>query len=90
MQPDSLTPVAERILYTVWKLNAIGSRFVFEEAVKSELSIPAEEFREEMERLQEQVFINTQKIDGKASLSLTPLGLAILRQAEEDSLQELR
>jgi hypothetical protein len=90
MQPDRLTSVAERILLTVWKLNALGSHSVLEETVKSELSIPEEEFREERERLQAQGFLNWQKIDEKPSLSLTPLGLAILRQAEEDSLQELK
>ncbi|MGA2785065.1 MAG: hypothetical protein ABSF09_10255 [Candidatus Bathyarchaeia archaeon] len=90
MSPDSLSPLAEKILATVWKLNGLGNRSIPEERVKTDLSITQDELIAETQKLQAQGFLSRIKVDEVVSLSLTPLGLAILRQIEEDSLQELK
>ena len=90
MPPEGLSSLAESILLAVWKLQALGSRSVLEEAVRSKVSVPADEFNAETGRLSELGFLTRQEIDQKPSLSLTALGLAILRQVEEDNLQELK
>ena len=90
MPLDSLTPLAERILLTVWKLNAIGARFVSEDSVKAELSVAIDELTKEIQNLYTQGFLSKTTINEKTSISLTALGLAILRQIEEDKLQELK
>ena len=90
MSPDSLTTLAEKILATVWKLNALCNRSIPQERVKTDLSITQDELIAETQKLQAQGFLSRIKVDEVDSLSLTPLGLAILRQIEEDSLQELK
>jgi RIO-like serine/threonine protein kinase len=90
MPLDSLTPLAERILLTVWKLNAIGARFVNEDSVRAELSVAIDELTKEIQNLRTQGFLSKTTINEKTSISLTALGLAILRQIEEDKLQELK
>jgi RIO-like serine/threonine protein kinase len=90
MPLDSLTPLAERILLTVWKLNAIGARFVSEDSVRAELSVAIDELTKEIQNLYTQGFLSKTTINEKTSISLTALGLAILRQIEEDKLQELK
>jgi len=62
---------------------------VAEETLKSELPDPSENFPQELNTLQELGFITRSTTNGKAGIALTPLGLAILRQTEEDKLQEL-
>lgn len=90
MPSQSLTPLAEKILLTVWKLNGLGSHSVPEDSVKGELSLTIEELAQEMQILHTLGFLSKETVDKKASVSLTPLGLAILRQIEEDKLQELK
>jgi len=90
MPPESLSPLAEKILASVWKLNALGNRAVSEGRVKIDLAIAQDELTAETQKLQAQGFLSRLKVDEEVSLSLTHLGLAILRQIEEDNLQELK
>ncbi len=90
MPPESLSPLAEKILATVWKLNALGNRAVSEGRVKIDLAIAQDELTAETQKLQAQGFLSRLKVGEGVSLSLTHLGLAILRQIEEDNLQELK
>ncbi|HKM78155.1 MAG TPA: hypothetical protein VJZ03_03690 [Candidatus Bathyarchaeia archaeon] len=90
MPPESLSPLAEKILATVWKLNALSNRAVSEGRVKTDLAIAQDELTAETQKLQTQGFLSRLKVGEEVSLSLTHLGLAILRQIEEDNLQELK
>jgi len=75
---------------SVWKLNGIGSRAVQELALRSDLQLEPDQFLHETEMLTQRGFLDRSIFDGQPAFSLTPLGLAILRQLEEDRLQELR
>jgi len=90
MPSDTLSVLGEKILLAIWKQNAVGIRSVDEDALKSELSDSSSGFSQELETLQCLGFIVGGNNDGKIGYALTPLGLAILRQIEEDKLQELR
>jgi hypothetical protein len=90
MPPESLSPLDEKILASVWKLNALGNRAVSEGRVKTDLAIAQDELTAETQKLQTQGFLSRLKVGEEVSLSLTHLGLAILRQIEEDNLQELK
>lgn len=90
MPAGSLPPLSEKILSTVWKMNTAGQKAIPEDTVRSELSASNEEFAKEAEMLQKQGFLSRVKVNEKHSLFLTPLGLAILRQIEENNLEELK
>ena len=90
MPPEGLSALAERILAALWKLDALGDRSVSERKVKTELAIAQDELTAETQKLQAHGFLSRLKVDEEVSLSLTPLGIAILRQIEEDHLQELK
>jgi len=90
MPPESLSPLAEKILATVWKLNALGNRAVSEGRMKADLAVAQDELTAETQKLQAQGFLSRLKVGEEVSLTLTHLGLAILRQIEEDNLQELK
>jgi hypothetical protein len=89
MPPGSLSEIGERILLAAWKLNGLGERSVAEETLKAESSSD-EEFARELSILEAQGFITRSSTLDRAEFTLTPLGLAILRQVEEDKLQELK
>lgn len=90
MPSDTLSVLGGKILLAIWKSNAIGIRSVGEDALKSELSDSSNGFSQELKVLHDLGFIIRGNNDGRAEFALTPLGLAILRQIEEDKLQELR
>jgi predicted transcriptional regulator len=90
MPGGSLPALSEKILGTVWKMNAAGQKAVAEDTVRAELSATIDEFAKEAEMLQKQGFLSRVKVNEKSSLFLTALGLAILRQIEEDNLEELK
>ncbi len=90
MPPESLPPLAEKILAALWKLNALGNRSISERRLKADLAITQDELTAETQKLQAQGFLIRLKVGEEVSLSLTHLGLAILRQIEEDNLQELK
>lgn len=88
---DGLTESGERILLALWKLNGIGKNYVSKNSLKTDLATGASDYRltDEIVSLRNQGFLETATGDDDA-ISLTPLGLAILRQIEEDKLQELK
>jgi hypothetical protein len=90
MPSNTLSVPGERILLAVWKLNAVGIRSVGEEALRKELADLSDGFSQELQTLQDLGFVVRGNTNGRAEFALTPLGLAILRQIEEDKLQELR
>jgi DNA-binding HxlR family transcriptional regulator len=90
MPSDTLSVLGEKILLAIWKSNAVGIRSVGEDALKSELSDSSNGFSQEVKTLQDLGFIIRGNNAERTEFALTPLGLAILRQIEEDKLQELR
>lgn len=92
MPPRSeLTDLGERILYALWKLKGIGQYHVSKDLLGADLgaSTSDETLTEAIANLRDKGFLQTFSTDGHPMLSLTALGLAILRQIEEDRLEEL-
>ena len=90
MPTDTLSVLSEKILLAVWKLNGVGAKSVTEDALRSELSDSSDGFSKELKTLDDLGFIVRRNGNGQTEVGLTPLGVAILRQIEEDKLQELR
>ena len=89
MPSDTLSVLGEKILLAIWKSNAVGIRSVAEEALRAELPDSSDGFSQELQALQELGFVVKRNTTERNEFALTPLGLAILRQIEEDKLQEL-
>ncbi len=90
MPTGQLSELAEKILLSLWKMNGVGESAVDEKALRSDVNVEAAEFMSQIDALQLQGFITKLTVEDNSHLSLTSLGLAILRQIEEDKLQELR
>jgi DNA-binding MarR family transcriptional regulator len=90
-QANSLSELEERILLTIWKLKGIGKNGVAESNLQTELpNETPQNLAGAIEALQNQGFVERRSSADRTFLSLTPLGLAILRKLEEDRLQELK
>jgi hypothetical protein len=89
---SSLTESEERILLALWRLKGVGENRIREDSLKADVSTGASEepILDGIVRLQSQGFVETVAMADHRAISLTPLGLAILRQIEEDKLQELK
>jgi DNA-binding MarR family transcriptional regulator len=89
---NKLTDSEERILLALWKLKGIGNNHIREASLKADLAVESSDdhWTGEIAKLQNQGFLDTVTVEGHNIISLTPLGLAILRQIEEDKLQELK
>jgi len=76
----------------VWRLGGIGQNFVPEYWLGNHLSMKgiAEAWKEGLQELMALGFLETAQKDGGQSYAVSPLGMAILRQLEEDRLEELR
>ena len=90
MPSDTLSVLGQKILLAVWKSNALGVKGVTEDALKTEVADSSEGFPQELKTLEDLGFIIKGNSNSPTQFTLTPLGLAILRQVEEDKLQELR
>jgi len=87
-----LTEFEERILLALWKLKGIGRVRVAKASVITDptLGTVPDLVKDEIGKLLSRGFLEAANVNGHDALSLTPLGLAILRQIEEDRLQELK
>lgn len=92
MLPDGkLTPLGEKILLALWKTQSTGSEGTNEESLKVEFpEDPQLDIRAEITNLQTQGFLDVTSTGDGRVVSLTVLGISILRQIEEDKLQELK
>ena len=88
---SKLPNAQENILLALWKLGAIGGKQVSASEVKA--VIPTEDsskgFTENIDDLSRQGLLETYATDDDRTYSLTAIGLALLRQIQEDRLQEL-
>jgi len=90
-QNDRLPTISEQILLALWRLKAIGKTTIKEETLRAEMGAEATEIlSSEIEQLHKQGFLDKNSSNGITTISLTPLGLSILRQVVEDHLQELK
>jgi len=90
-QNENLPELQATTLLTIWKLKGIGNSAVYEEQLKAELANESpENIPSTIQLLQSQGFVEIKDLEGRNAVSITPLGLAILRKIEEDRLQELK
>jgi DNA-binding MarR family transcriptional regulator len=90
-EPNTLSELKERTLLAIWKLKGIGKNGVEEANLQTELTNETpQNLAAALETLQHQGFILKTNSGDRKFLSLSPLGLAILRKLEEDRLQELK
>jgi predicted transcriptional regulator len=87
---NGLSGPQEAVLFAIWKLRGIGNNGVSEEQLKTEMTnTPAENLPTTLSELQTLGFLEINDgVSGKG-ISMTPLGLAILRKVEEDRLEEI-
>ena len=91
-QSGVLSDLEEKVLSTLWKLRGVGDKVISEETLTQNLTAQdsGQDWAGSIRNLQELGFLTSETKDGHMSFALTPLGLAILRQVEEDRLQELK
>ena len=89
---SSLSEVEEKILQALWKLGAIGNNHVREDALTANLDVAGSEdgWVKGVVSLHDRGFLQSVTVEGGREISLTPLGLCLLRQIEEDKLEELK
>ena len=88
---DTLSEAQEAVLLAIWKLRGIGTSTVDERQLRAEMAKdPPEDLTPTLQLLETQGFIEIKDEADRKSVSITPLGLAILRKIEEDKLQELK
>jgi hypothetical protein len=89
---DTLTESEERILLALWRMKGVGKNRIRENALEADLGSGASDgpLADGIVRLEGQGFVQTARMDDHRTISLTSLGVAILRLIEEDKLQELK
>jgi DNA-binding PadR family transcriptional regulator len=88
---SGLSEEGEAVLLALWKLRGIGRNRVEERRVRVEMTKgSSDDLTPTLELLEAQGFIEVKGVADRKSVSITPLGLAILRKIEEDKLQELK
>jgi DNA-binding PadR family transcriptional regulator len=88
---NTLSEAQEEVLLALWKLRGIGTSTVDERQLRAEMAKdPSEGLTPTLQLLETQGFIEIKDEGDRKSVSITPLGLAILRKIEEDKLQELK
>lgn len=91
--PDTsgLSDLEQRLLLAIWRLKGIGKNGVDENNLNTEFSSETGQVLiSAIRALTNQGFVEQTTSGNRKGLSLTPLGLAILRKLEEDRLQELK
>lgn len=89
MPNGPISELSEKILLALWRLNGVGTRTIGEQVLRAELNVESAQLLEQTATLTQLGFLIETIRDGQNSFSLTPLGLAFLRQLQEDRLQEL-
>ncbi len=88
----TLSELEEKVLLALWKLRGIGTSHVKEDALKADLtqSNLQANWTNEISSLNARSLLDVTAVAGDREISLTPLGLSLIRQIEEDKLQELK
>jgi hypothetical protein len=89
--PNGLSEPQEAILFAIWKLRGIGGNVVNENQLRNQLTTQhPESLPSTLTELQSLGFVDVENASGQKNVSITPLGVAILRKVEEDRLQEIK
>lgn len=89
--PNGLSEPQKAALFAIWKLKAIGSMAVTEDQVKRQMGDDSNpDIPTILKQLQSQGFVHINDKAGANNVSMTPLGVAILRKVEEDRLEEIK
>lgn len=87
---NSLSEPQEALLFAIWKLRGIGTNPITEDQLKAQMTNEsADSLPPTLTQLQSQGFVQIENNGGRKTVSITSLGLAILRKIEEDRLQEI-
>jgi len=89
MPNGPISELSEKILLTLLRLNGVSTKTIGEQVLRVELNVESAQLLEQTETLTQLGFLIGTIVDGQKSFSLTSLGLAFLRQLQEDKLQEL-
>ena len=87
---DGLSELDERILLALWKLRGIGRNYVKEQALRADLADETGAWVDSISNLCNRGFLEKTTVDGQDAFAITSLGLSVLRQTEENKLQELQ
>lgn len=92
MQPapteDDLSPQKRQILLYMWKAGAVGEKAIALRNLKTRLPDAAKSnYVSYLKDLESRLFIRISRGDHEDSVSLTPLGLAYIRQIQDDNLR---
>jgi predicted transcriptional regulator len=88
---NGLSEPQEAMLFAIWKLRGIGGNSITEDQLKAQMSNQAPEAEAStLAQLQSLGFVEVTNNNGPKAISITPLGVAILRKVEEDRLHEVR
>jgi hypothetical protein len=85
---DDLSPQKRQILLYMWKSGAVGDRAIRLRNLKARLSDDVRSnYVSNMKDLESRLFVRISRADHEESASLTPLGLAYIRQVQDDNLR---
>jgi len=88
--PNGLSEPQQAVLFAIWKLRAIGGRVVTVDEVLQITPQSDEDVPTILRDLQTGGFVEIRNKAGRSNVSMTPLGVAILRKVEEDRLEEIK
>jgi hypothetical protein len=89
---NPLSEPEEKVLLAIWKLRGIGKSRIKEGILKADLTQTSSQtnWTHEISSLNDRSLLQVTTLRGEREISLTPLGLSLIRQLEEDKLQELK
>jgi len=88
---NGLSEPLQTTLFAIWKLKGVGNNTVREDQLKTHLPDHSPEtLPSTLTQLQSLGFVEITTNGDQRKVSITPLGVAILRKVEEDRLQEIR
>jgi len=84
---DDLPPQKRQILLAMWKAKAIGDRIISLRDLRARLPDEVKaNYMSHLKNLKERLFIQISHGNNQDAASLTPLGLAFIRQIQDDDL----
>jgi predicted transcriptional regulator len=87
---NGLSDSQEAVLFAIWKLRGIGTSVITESQLKAQVTDEQPEaISAALSQLQAHGFVHIDNKNDRKTMSITPLGVAILRKIEEDRLQEI-
>jgi len=84
---DELSPQKREILLSMWKAKAIGNRAISLRDLRARLTDEAKrDFMSHMKKLEARLFVKIIHPNEQDAASLTPIGLAYVRQIQDGDL----